>query len=75
MIGKFFKFVIIGILALIGAGIALSILGLAVGLAVLAIKVAVVGAIGYGVYKVLGGGKKKDRMPEISEADRKWLES
>lgn len=74
MIGKFFKFVVIGILALIGIGVGLTVLGLAFGLAMLAVKVAVVGAIGYGVYKLVGGGKKS-RVPEISEADRKWLES
>jgi hypothetical protein len=73
MIGKFFKFVFIGILAIIGIGIGLSILGIALGLAVLAIKVGVVAAIGYGVYKMIGGGKPKP--PEISAEDKKWLNS
>lgn len=71
MIGKIFKFIVIGIAAIIGIGIAFSLIGFAIALAV---KVAIVGAIGYGVYKLLGGGRKP-RTPEISEADRKWLES
>jgi hypothetical protein len=73
MIGKFFKFIGIGILAIIGLGIALSILGVAIGLAVLAVKLGVIAAIGYGVYKLVGGGKPKP--PEISAEDRKWLNS
>ncbi|MGQ0560441.1 MAG: hypothetical protein ACT443_01050 [Gemmatimonadota bacterium] len=73
MIGKIFKFLVIGVLALVGIGVALSLLGLAFGLAMLALKVGIVVAIGYGVVRLLGGGRKK--QPEISEADRKWLES
>ena len=57
--------------ALIGIGIAFTVIGAALALA---FKVAVVAALGFGVYKLLGGGKKP-RTPEISEADRKWLES
>lgn len=73
MIGKFFKFIVIGILAIIGISVGLTVLGLAVGLAVLAIKVGVVALVGYGVYRLLGGGKPKP--PEISAEDRKWLNS
>lgn len=72
MIGKIFKFIVIGFLALIGIGIAFSLIGFAIALAV---KVAILGAIGFGVYKLVGGGKSKPKEPQISEADRKWLES
>ena len=50
-------------------------LSLAFGLAVLALKIGVVVAIGYGVVKLVGGGRKKSAEPQISEADRRWLES
>lgn len=73
MIGKFFRFLVIGIAGLVAISLGLWAVGLAIGLAVLAIKVGVVVLIGYGVVKLLGGGKKK--AAEISEADRKWLES
>lgn len=71
---KFFKYLIIGIAAIIGIGIGLSVLGLAFGLAMLAIKIGVVVLIGYGVVHLLTGRKKRE-TPQISEADRKWLES
>jgi Na+-transporting methylmalonyl-CoA/oxaloacetate decarboxylase gamma subunit len=70
---KFFKFLVIGFLGLIGLGLAFTVLGIAVGLAMLAVKIGVIAAIGYGVYRLLGGGKPKP--PEISAEDRKWLES
>lgn len=70
MIGKIFKYLVIGFLAFIGVSIAFSLIGLAIALA---IKVAVIAAIGFGVYKLVGGGKPKP--PQISAEDRKWLES
>jgi len=70
MIGKVFKYLVIGCLAFIGISVAFSLIGLAIALA---IKVAVIAAIGYGVYRLVGGGKPKP--PEISAEDRKWLES
>ena len=73
MIGKFFKYLMIGVLGLIAISLGLWAVGIAIGLAVLAIKIGVVIAIGYGVVRLLGGGKKKP--PQISDADRKWLES
>jgi hypothetical protein len=73
MIGKLFKYLMIGIAGLIAISLGLWAVGVAIGLAVLAIKIGVVVAIGYGVVRLLGGGKKK--TPEISESDRKWLES
>jgi hypothetical protein len=72
MIGKIFKFIVIGFLALIGIGIGISLIGVAIALAV---KIAVLAVIGFGVYKLVGGGKSTPKEPQISEADRKWLES
>jgi hypothetical protein len=70
MIGKIFKFLAIGVLALIGIGVAFTLIGIAIALA---IKVAVIGLVGFGIYKLVGGGKPKP--PEISAEDRKWLNS
>lgn len=70
------KFLLMGVLAIAALGLGLGllgiVLGLAVGLAVLAVKVGVVALIGYGVWRLVRG-----RHPEkqISAADRKWLES
>jgi len=71
---RFFKYLVIGIAAIIAIGIGLSLLGLALGLAALAIKIGVVVLIGYGIVYLVRGGKKHE-TPQISEADRKWLES
>lgn len=71
--GKFLKFIVIGILAIIGIGVGLTLLSIAVGLAVLAIKIGVIALVGYGVYRLVGGGKPKP--PQISAEDKKWLES
>ena len=73
MIGNLFKFIVIGILAIIGIGVGLTLLGIALGLAVLAIKIGVIALVGYGVYRLVGGGKPKP--PQISAEDKKWLES
>jgi hypothetical protein len=73
MIGKFFKYLIMGIVGIIAVSLGFAVLGIAFGLAMLAIKIGVVVLIGYGVVRLLGVGKKK--TPQISEADRKWLES
>ena len=70
---KLFKFLVLGIAALIAIGVGLTLLGIAVGLATLAIKVGVVVLIGYGVARLLGFGGKKSA--QLSDADRKWLES
>jgi Na+-transporting methylmalonyl-CoA/oxaloacetate decarboxylase gamma subunit len=71
MIGAFFRFLLIGVLALVGIGVALAVLGIAVGLATLALKVGVVVGIGYLVVRMFKPRPKN----QISEADRKWLES
>ena len=76
MIMKIVKYGIMGIAALIAIGLGLAAVGIAFGLAVLALKIGIVVAIGYGVVKLIGGGvSSKPKQPEISEADRKWLES
>lgn len=74
MIGKILKYFVMGIAALIVISFGLWALGLAIGLALLAIKVGVVVLVGYGIVKLVGG-KKKPKQPEISAEDRKWLES
>jgi hypothetical protein len=73
MIGKFFKYLVMGIVGIIAISVGFAVLGVAFGLAMLAIKIGVIVLIGYGIVKLLGG--RKSRTPEISEADRKWLES
>jgi len=70
MIGTFFKYLVIGIVALVALKIAV---GLALGLLAIAAIMVPVAVLGYVVYKVVGGGKKDTH--QISEADRKWLES
>lgn len=69
MIGTFFKYLAIGIVAIIGLKIAL---GIAIGLFQLALFIVPIAVVGFVVVKVMSGGKKE---PQISEADRKWLES
>jgi hypothetical protein len=71
MIASFFKYLIIGLVALFALKIVLAAIGMAIGLLALAIPLACVAALGYGVYRVLAPRKAK----QISDADRKWLES
>lgn len=68
MIGTFFKYLVIGIVALVALKLAL---GLAMGLLGLAIAAIPLVLIGYVVYKLVG----PKQPPQISEADRKWLDS
>ncbi len=79
MLGAILKFFLLGILAIIVVGVGLGLVsmvfGLAVGLAVLAVKVGVIGLIGYGAYKVFRAVTGREKPREISAADRKWLES
>jgi hypothetical protein len=70
MIVSFFKYLVIGICAIIALKIAL---GLAIGLLTLAAFIVPVAVVGYIIVKVVGGNKKDDR--QISEADRRWLNS
>ncbi len=64
----FFKYLVIGIAALFALKIALGLLGFAFGLALIALPFAVIGFV---VYKIFGPKPSK----QISDADRKWLES
>lgn len=75
MLGAILKFLAIGVIGIIAIGVLLTVLGMAVGLAVLAIKVGVVVAIGYGAVKLFQAVTGKGKPKEISAADRKWLES
>ena len=70
MIANVFKYIVIGIVAIIALRIAL---GLAFGLIGLLIACIPLLLVGFVVYKVIG--PKKPKTPEISEADRRWLES
>jgi hypothetical protein len=72
---KFFKYVLIGIAACIGIGIGFAVLGLAIGLAAFAIKIGVVALVGYGVVRLIKGAAGHKKEPQLSDADRKWLES
>jgi hypothetical protein len=68
MIASFFKYLVIGIAAIFAIKIAIGILGFAFGLLIVAVPIALVGLV---AYKLLGGKSSK----QISDADRKWLES
>ena len=69
MIGSFFKYLVIGIVALfalkLAFGLAMGLLGLVIGAIPLVI-------IGYVVYKVVA---PKPSGRQISDSDRKWLDS
>jgi hypothetical protein len=71
MLGSLLTFFLVGLVTLIVAGIVLSVVGMAMGLAsFLLFKVASFLLVGWVVVKVIektrGGGK-------LSDADRKWL--
>lgn len=72
--GTLFKLLMAGIIGIIALSVVFALVGLAVGLAVLAIKIAIPVLIGVWIFKKIAG-PKKPAVPEISEADRKWLES
>lgn len=64
-------FLLVGLVALVVVGVALSVIGAALGLAAfLLFKVAPILLIGYIVVRLL-----KPKRKQLSEADRKWLES
>ena len=66
--GTFFKYLVIGIVALVALKIAFS---LALGLLGLAIAAIPLVLIGWVVYKLVA----PKPAPQISDADRKWLDS
>jgi hypothetical protein len=72
MISSLLTFLIIGFLAIVVLGVAMTAIGMALGLAgFLLFKVAPIVLIGYFAVKLIGGRKPK----QISDEDRKWLNS
>jgi archaellum biogenesis protein FlaJ (TadC family) len=70
MISSLLTYLVVGFLAIVVLGLTLSAVGVAIGLLV---KVLPLVLIGYVAVKVFG--PKHRQQKEISEADRKWLES
>lgn len=70
MISTILRLLILGLVGLVVLGVGLTVLGIAVGLATLLLKLAIPVAIGYFVVKLLAPKRK-----QLSEEDRKWLES
>ena len=60
-----------GLVGLVVLGVGLTVLGIAVGVATLLLKLAIPVAIGYFVIKMIAPRGKK----QLSDEDRKWLES
>jgi hypothetical protein len=60
---------ILGLVGLVVLGIGMTVLGIAVGLAALLLKLAIPVAIGYVVIRMLAPRRKR-----LSEEDQKWLE-
>jgi hypothetical protein len=72
--GTFLKLLAFGVAGIIALGVVLTVVGLAVGLAAfLLFKVVPILLVGWLVMKLIS--PKKEKVPEISESDRKWLES
>ena len=72
--GTLLKVLAFGVAGIIALGVVLTVVGLAVGLATfLLFKVVPILLVGWVIMKVIG--PKKQKVPEISESDRKWLES
>lgn len=69
MVASFFKYLVIGIVAIVALKLAFS---LAIGLLAIAAIAVPIAVVGYIVVRVVGGGKKGR---QISDADRKWLNS
>lgn len=77
MISAILTFLVMGVIAIAVAGVVIAVvgtaLGLAVGLAVfLLFKVVPILLIGYVVVRLIAPKAQKN---QLSEADRKWLES
>lgn len=72
MIASLLTYLIVGIIALVALGVVLTVVGAAIGLAsFLLFKVAPILLIGWVAIKLFSRSKRK----QISEADRRWLES
>jgi len=75
MISTILTFIVMGVIAIAVAGVALAVIGSAIGLAVglgffLLFKVLPLMLVGYVVLRMVAPKRK-----QLSEADRKWLES
>ena len=72
MLGSVLTFLFVGLITLIVAGVVLSVIGMALGLAgFLLFKVAPILLVGWVVVKLI---EKKRGHGALSDADRKWLE-
>lgn len=72
MLGSLLTFLFVGLVVLVLAGVALSVIGMALGLATfLLFKVAPILLVGWVAVKIFEKTRHRDA---ISEADRKWLE-
>ena len=69
MISSLLRMLILGLVGLVVLGVGMTVLGIAVGLAALLLKLAIPVAIGYFVIKMISPGRKR-----ISDEDQKWLE-
>jgi len=70
MISSILTFIVIGFLAIVVLGVAMSVIGGVIGLiSLLLFKVAPLVLIGYFAVKLL-----RPRQKQISDEDRKWLE-
>ncbi len=67
------KYLILGLLAIVALTVVLKVVGVVVGIGLaLLITVGPILLVGYGVSRLLG---HKRQAPQISEEDRRWLES
>ena len=72
MVGSLLTFLFVGLVTLVVAGIALWVVGAAIGLAMfLLLKVAPILLVGWVVVKLF---EKKKHRDQLSDADRRWLE-
>jgi len=69
MIATIFKYLVIGIAALLALKLAFAIAAGILGIAIAALPLVLVGWV---VYKIAA---PKKHEPQLSDADRKWLES
>ena len=73
MLGSLLTFFLVGLVTLIVAGVALSVVGMALGLAsFLLFKVAPFLLVGWVVVKLIEKTRGGDKL---SDADRKWLDA
>jgi hypothetical protein len=76
MISAILTFLLMGVIAIAAIGVVLAVAGAALGLAIglgffLLFKVLPLVLVGYVIVRLVGGRQRK----QLSEADRKWLES